>query len=487
MKPGLAELGERARDEGLDIGFVSMGFAPDVGGIETHLAQLAREFLGRGHRVHVLCIDARSENPPYSSRDEICAGVRVRRVAYRYHDQLALADLAVRRAADDAVMAWLAEEPCDIVHVHHASAFGAGLLQAIHEMGRPLCLTLHDYWLLCPRGQMLRHDGVVCEEVVASACAACLSATWPHLMPSRQGEKRGPRGEAVLTDVEAANARSAHSLEMLALPARLFAPSNSAREVYERAGVPPGRIEVLPNGVDTHDLFENVEAARRATARDDAKLRVGILGSAQPSKGVLEFAREALALPDAALAIEVHGALGDYHGDRSYAESLRRLAAADARLELHGEYAHDDLARILARLDLVCVPSLWNEVFGLSAREARAAGLFVFASDRGGLADLRDDPAVRLLPAGDPAAWQNALAEFLRLPAAQRAPQPAANLRGVHALALELERHYVDLVRTQLGREPGLCFELGSDRATAQAACVENVKPSHRRWWQRFF
>ena len=156
MKPELAKLGERARDEGLDIGFVSLGFAPDVGGIETHLAQLAHEFLARGHRVHVLCIDSNRKTPPYTSRDELLAGVRVRRVAYRYHDHRALADLALRRAADDAVMAWLAEEPCDVVHVHHASAFGAGLLQSIHEMGRPLVLTLHDYWFLCPRGQMLR-------------------------------------------------------------------------------------------------------------------------------------------------------------------------------------------------------------------------------------------------------------------------------------------------------------------------------------------
>ncbi len=486
MKPELAKLGERARDEGLDIGFVSLGFAPDVGGIETHLAQLAHEFLARGHRVHVLCIDSNSKTPPYTSRDELLAGVRVRRVAYRYHDHRALADLALRRAADDAVMAWLAEEPCDVVHVHHASAFGAGLLQSIHEMGRPLVLTLHDYWFLCPRGQMLRHDGVVCEDVVAAACGVCLSATWPHLMPSQQGEQRGPRGESIRSDRDAANARTLHALEMLALPARLFAPSKAARAVYERAGVPPGRIEVLPNGVDTHNLFEHVEAARRAAPRHDGKLRVGILGSAQPSKGVLEFSRAALALADARLAIEVHGALCDYHGDPSYAASLRRLAASDARLELHGEYAHADLARILARLDLVCVPSLWNEVFGLSAREARAAGLFVFASDRAGLADLRGDPGVRLLPAGDPAAWTSALAEFLRLPAALRAPKPA-QLRSVHELALELERHYVELVRTQLGREPVLCFELESDRAIERPASVASEGELPKRWWQRFF
>ncbi|MEO6708758.1 MAG: glycosyltransferase [Planctomycetota bacterium] len=493
MSGELASIGERARDEGIDIGFVSMGFPPDVGGIETHLAQLAREFLARGHRVHVLCLDSKSERAPYTSQDSLEQGVRVRRVAYRYHDLRALADLGLRAKANDVVMAWLAEEPCDVVHVHHASGFASGVLAAISDMGRPLVVTLHDYWFLCPRGQMLRNDAAVCEEPQAEACAACLLATWPHLMPSGSGEARDTEGRALEGDAQAAAARTQHGLEMLALPARLFAPSVAARAVFERSGIPSGRILLLENGVDAGEIAARVEVERRALARQDGELRIGVLGSAQPSKGVLELARAALSLDLPGLVIEVHGRLAEYHGDSSYSDALRKLAASDPRLRLQGEYAHADLARVLARLDAVAVPSLWNEVFGLSAREARAAELFVFASERAGLEGLRGDPGARLLPSGDSMAWKTAIAEFeraWRAPGSRRTWPAPLNLRTVHQLALELEQHYVDLVRTQLGREPLLAFEPGSDRIRASASAAPpaaQTPPTPRGWWQRLW
>ena len=272
MSEVFASIGARARERGLDIGLVALGFPPDVGGIETHLGQLAQEWLARGHRVHVLCLDTHSENTPYSAQDSVVDGVRVRRIAYRYHDHRALADLAVRQAADDALMAWLAEEPCDVVHVHHAGGFGAGALRAIHDMGRPLLLTLHDYWLLCPRGQMWRQDGVLCEQAQPATCGACLAATWPHLMPSGSGERRGPAGEPLRDDAAAAQARSEHALAMLALPQRVFTPSVAARAIFERAGVPAGRIQVLRNGVEVSALARHVARERAALELADPEL-----------------------------------------------------------------------------------------------------------------------------------------------------------------------------------------------------------------------
>ena len=44
MSEVFASIGARARERGLDIGLVALGFPPDVGGIETHLGQLAQEW-----------------------------------------------------------------------------------------------------------------------------------------------------------------------------------------------------------------------------------------------------------------------------------------------------------------------------------------------------------------------------------------------------------------------------------------------------------
>ena len=78
---------------------------------------------------------------------------------------------------------------------------------------------------------------------------------------------------------------------------------------------------------------------------------------------------------------------------------------------------------MLAALDAVAVPSLWEEGFGLVAREARAVGLPVLATARGGLRELAPDPGVTWLDAEDPSGWGAAL-EGLR-PGLVPCPSPA--------------------------------------------------------------
>ncbi|MBM3978311.1 MAG: glycosyltransferase, partial [Planctomycetes bacterium] len=152
----MSELSRKVEGRGLDVGFICQGWPPDQGGVESHAQDLARALARRGHRVHVLALDYRAEIAPYTVTLSESEGVTVRRFAYRYHDHRALADLVVHARAEDAVAAFLAETPCDLVHVHHLTGFGLRVLRAIVDLGQPLVMTLHDYWPLCPRGQMLR-------------------------------------------------------------------------------------------------------------------------------------------------------------------------------------------------------------------------------------------------------------------------------------------------------------------------------------------
>ena len=99
--------------------------------------------------------------------------VEVSRMAYRYHDHRALADLVRNDTACEVVLDWLASVPCDIVHVHHVTGFGTSVLEGIKRLGKPLVMTLHDYWALCPRGQMLDTEGAVTERPEPEACRSC--------------------------------------------------------------------------------------------------------------------------------------------------------------------------------------------------------------------------------------------------------------------------------------------------------------------------
>jgi glycosyltransferase involved in cell wall biosynthesis len=42
----------------------------------------------------------------------------------------------------------------DLIHFHNFSAFGWGALRSAKEIGKPILLTLHDYWIACPRRKL---------------------------------------------------------------------------------------------------------------------------------------------------------------------------------------------------------------------------------------------------------------------------------------------------------------------------------------------
>ncbi len=428
-------------DMALDVGLICQGWTPDPGGVESHTRDLAVALAAAGHHVHALCLDYGEGREPYTVTKHEVDGVSVTRMAYLYQDHRALADLVSNRRAEDVVLAWLAENPTDVVHVHHLSGFGLGALRAIREVGVPLVMTLHDYWPLCPRGQMMRPDGTLSPAPEPLACATCIAATWPHLLPSQGGEARVP-GEAVVeTDRDATAARTDFALASLRLPERLYTPSSAAREVYVRAGLERERIEVCENGISVEVLAAEVRERRaRRAPRADGTLALGVLGTVLPSKGALELARAFLAADVPGLTLEIHGNLPSYHGDASYVDALRALAEANERVNLHGPYALADLPALLAGLDGVAAPSRWVEVFGLTVREASAAGLPVLVSDAGDLAAVAAGGAGVVVPLGegerlDEEAWARALERFARdadararMAAAQRRVRTAADM-----------------------------------------------------------
>ena len=427
----------------LGIGFVSQGFWPDAGGIEAHLWDLARGLAQRGHRVHVLCLDRSGDRwVPYSCTIGQVGSVRVKcmRPALEHR---ALIDLVSDRRAEDVAEEWLEYARLDVVHVHHASGFGAGVIARLASWGVLVAVTLHDHWYLCPCGQLL-HD-----PADAAANLACIRRYWPHLLPSGGGEPRGLDGEALTDDADALAARDAAVRSALAHARLVLAPAPGVLRAHALLGVDAARTRVIEHGMDAGAIAAAVQQQRAWSPRPaGGPVRLGVLGSVLPATGVVELAEAFLESRTETLRLEVHGPLVAFHGDASHLERLRQLAQRSERIALHGAYAPGDLPRVLAGLDAVAAPAVWDEVYGLSVREARAAGLPVLVSDRGGLPPAaQGGRAGRVLPAGDRSAWAEALRELER-DDAQRARWSAepCELRSVAEMAADHERAYLDAV-----------------------------------------
>jgi glycosyltransferase involved in cell wall biosynthesis len=150
-----------------------------------------------------------------------------------------------------------------------------------------------------------------------------------------------------------------------------IAVSDIVKDRLVRWGVRPGKITVIPNGVDTDEL--GFDAAARARVREQFGISpdtyvIGALGRLDPNKRV-DLTMEAAApmLGDSCKILVI-----------GRGEDQARLEAAAARLGItehviFGGYQSDTTA-MMAAFDLYVASSV-QETFGLSVLEALASGL----------------------------------------------------------------------------------------------------------------
>jgi phosphatidyl-myo-inositol alpha-mannosyltransferase len=105
-------------------------------------------------------------------------------------------------------------------------------------------------------------------------------------------------------------------------------------------------------------------------------------------------------------------------------------ATADPGVHAHGHVSELRLRSLLEAADLVCVPSLRAESFGIVIVEAMAAGTAVVASDLDGYAQVLPNDCGRLVPAGDPDALAGALEALISSPATLRRMGEAGRRRA---------------------------------------------------------
>lgn len=413
----------------LNILLVSHGLPPEsVGGVEQHVEGLATQLVASGHRVHVYTRSGRAGEQG-TRVEERGRAFDVTRVVYRYEGLDSLGSLYRCPTLDRSFEEFLGERAFDVAHVHHFTGLSTGVLDVLQRRGIPVVVTLHDYWLMCPRGQMWHRRGELCEQVEPERCADCLAPTFGGWLPEGQRHQ-------LVADVH----REARQL--LDRADALVLPSPRALPPYQALGLEAARFRIVENGVDTHGLEAVPLPARPA----GAPLRVGYLGTLIPSKGLDVLVTALQSLPAGTARLDVWGNAVPYHGDDGFLTRVfGRLRPGD-QVTYHGPYHTAELARILASVDVVVAPALWREAFGLTVREALAAGRPVVVSRVGGLQDAVEDGREGLVvEPGDAAGLTQALARLAG--DASLLQQMAAAARGRARGFAPMTAELVDLYR----------------------------------------
>jgi glycosyltransferase involved in cell wall biosynthesis len=212
--------------------------------------------------------------------------------------------------------------------------------------------------------------------------------------------------------------------------------SECIRRWYEDAGLlaPGVPVHVLPYGIDP--------LPGRPHAGRTGPVRFGMIATVMPHKGV-EVAVQAFAGLDADLArLEIWG---DPRSDTSFGRGL--AAGLSDAVQLMGRFDEGDKAEVLARFDVLLIPSIGLESFGIVGREAMSAGVPVIASRLGALAEMPLEDCGMWLPPGDVDGLRDCVERLVEQPETidrwRRALPP---VKTVEQHAAEIEQVYREVL-----------------------------------------
>lgn len=269
----------------------------------------------------------------------------------------------------------------DIVHVNHTSHLSTSLIQEATRREIPVIYTLHDFWLLCPRGQFMQTFSEdpgelwgLCPGQVDENCALrCYRRYFGG------GEEDWDLDRAYWTGW--VKRRQAHLRGMLDQVDRFIAPSRQLLERYRNGfAIPDNKLVYLDYGFDRRRL----EGRKRTP---DPLFTFGYIGTHIPSKGIHH-------LIDAFSRLRGNARLriwGRPRGleTRSLKALADRLLGADTHsIEWLPEYRNEEIVhQVFDRVDAIVTPSIWLENSPLVIHEAQAARIPVITANAGGMAE----------------------------------------------------------------------------------------------------
>ena len=112
---------------------------------------------------------------------------------------------------------------------------------------------------------------------------------------------------------------------------------------------------------------------------------------------------------------------------------------------------HEDIDSLYWQMDVLLFPSLWNESFGLTVREAIARGVFVLSSDCGGPGEaIVHGENGLLFPKGDAESFRMQLRRILddQVRFKNYRTANAGDVRGIMSQSAELAVAYGKITRS---------------------------------------
>jgi len=372
-------------------------FLPEAyGGGQTYVLRLAQALGDRGHTVTVIT----------DSREARTSGGGLRRYSYEGVDVVAvrlpsLEWVEAQAGMGDALVGVF--EPAvrdldpDLVHLN---GHKVALARVCRDLGIPYVVTAHHPGIVCPAGTLLDDRESLCKlkagpgvcvrccctQRAGSAASGRVLASVPKTV-SRVAKKWADAPGTVgfvaraLTFPLAVRASLEAKTELHRPSSSWVAPSRAIADYLVLNGVERSRVAVVPHGI----FPLNRTALQPFYGRH---VRFGYFGTLNRPKGIHILLGAFGALPRDVLAeLHIFGAAQHPWESEAFEGWLACCPRKDD-VRLHGRIAPEGLGRAYASIDVLVLPSICLEVFGLVILESFSAGRPVIVTESGGPEEL---------------------------------------------------------------------------------------------------
>lgn len=319
------------------------------------------------------------------------------------------------------------------------------MVRACNSLGVRHVVVAHHPGEVCPKGDLLTPADTICIAVPSpSVCGPCVLrckkggkglgrvlAALPMSMHRQLGQRltrSNPLGYigrvlyiAWLTEQRL---RGLHSY--LREAQTIIAPSRAIGKALIASGAPVERVKVVNHGI-------RPLTRTPLNSFDQRPLRFGFVGRIDHAKG-LHVLVKAMQMAGIKGKAELH-----VYGDATRSQDcvawngVLQAIGPLPWLHLHGKFQRDQSELVYAALDVVVLPAICLEGFGLVVAEAISAGRPVLATRCGGPEDqIEDGLNGWLVPPNDPVALAKQIRQLVDTPAKVEAAALACRLKKTH-------------------------------------------------------
>jgi len=346
-------------------------------GSEVYSQTLCHGLVRRGHTVNVFC---REENPfeqDFSIRTEPDADEK--KITLYLVNNPRLKDRYKVEEIDKKFAEILDSTKPDIVHFGHLNHLSTGLVEIAKNKGFPIVFTLHDYWLMCPRGQFMQFFPENPNDLWKD-CDFQENRKCAILCYKRYFSGESERYKADLSYwMDWIKYRMEHTRKITELVDIFISPAKYLHKRFcNDFGIAEDKMLYLDYGFDLSRMSK-----RKRTAEESFVF--GYIGTHIPAKGI-HILLDAFGKLNGKVLLRIWGRPRGQDTDalRAIANSLPNKN----NIEWKPEYKNSQITEdVFNNCDAIIVPSIWVENSPLVIHEAQQARVPVITANVGGMAE----------------------------------------------------------------------------------------------------